>query len=372
MEKKEMKFLFIVQGEGRGHLTQALALKEILKSSGHKLVGVMAGQSPQRTIPDYFIEKMNASLIYYDSPNYIRDSKNRSIKAFSSLLSTCWRIGRYIKSIRCMQKTVQKTRPDIIINFFEPLAGIYSLLCRPQSPVICIGHQYLFLHPGFRFPPGRVINKWAAKIVTRITAIGAERLLALSFYPLSGGRDKKIVVMPPLLRDYILKLSVRNYGHYLFYILNEGYSRDIISLHRKNPDLKSICFWDRPKAPERLEALENLTFYQLNGDCFLEAMATSKAVITTGGFETACEALYLKKPIVVIPVSKHYDQVINAYDLNDNAKLGRAANRFDRESIDDALSRNIGYDVYLRWVQTAKRRFVHEIQHVIESGANVR
>ena len=31
-----MKFLFIVQGEGRGHLTQAITLEEILLRNGGK------------------------------------------------------------------------------------------------------------------------------------------------------------------------------------------------------------------------------------------------------------------------------------------------------------------------------------------------
>ena len=37
-----MKFLFIVQGEGRGHLTQAITLESILRRSGHEVVEVWA------------------------------------------------------------------------------------------------------------------------------------------------------------------------------------------------------------------------------------------------------------------------------------------------------------------------------------------
>lgn len=44
-----MKFLFIVQGEGRGHLTQAITLEEMLLRNGHEVVEV---QSPNQKIPD--------------------------------------------------------------------------------------------------------------------------------------------------------------------------------------------------------------------------------------------------------------------------------------------------------------------------------
>lgn len=33
-----MRFLFIVQGEGRGHLTQALTLEDMLRRNGHEVV----------------------------------------------------------------------------------------------------------------------------------------------------------------------------------------------------------------------------------------------------------------------------------------------------------------------------------------------
>ena len=40
-----MKFLFIVQGEGRGHLTQAITLEEMLLRNGHEVVEVLVGKS---------------------------------------------------------------------------------------------------------------------------------------------------------------------------------------------------------------------------------------------------------------------------------------------------------------------------------------
>ena len=36
-----MKMLFIIQGEGRGHLTQALSLRQKLADEGHQVVGVL-------------------------------------------------------------------------------------------------------------------------------------------------------------------------------------------------------------------------------------------------------------------------------------------------------------------------------------------
>ena len=38
-----MKYLFIVQGEGRGHLTQAMTLERMLERHGHQVVGISPG-----------------------------------------------------------------------------------------------------------------------------------------------------------------------------------------------------------------------------------------------------------------------------------------------------------------------------------------
>ena len=65
-----MKFLFIVQGEGRGHLTQALALEEILRKGGHEVVETLVGKSNSRQLPGFFNRNMKAPIRRFDSPNF--------------------------------------------------------------------------------------------------------------------------------------------------------------------------------------------------------------------------------------------------------------------------------------------------------------
>jgi len=61
-----MKFLFIVQGEGRGHLTQAISLKEILVKNGHEVVGVMVGKSNRRELPDFFRQGIQTDIYRFN------------------------------------------------------------------------------------------------------------------------------------------------------------------------------------------------------------------------------------------------------------------------------------------------------------------
>jgi UDP:flavonoid glycosyltransferase YjiC (YdhE family) len=57
-----MKILFLVQGEGRGHLTQAISMGQILTREGHEISGVLVGNSVGRTIPSFFKEQIHAPM----------------------------------------------------------------------------------------------------------------------------------------------------------------------------------------------------------------------------------------------------------------------------------------------------------------------
>ena len=66
-----MKFLFIVQGEGRGHLTQAITLEEMLLRNGHEVVEVLVGKSSSRTLPGFFNRSIHAPVKRFISPNFL-------------------------------------------------------------------------------------------------------------------------------------------------------------------------------------------------------------------------------------------------------------------------------------------------------------
>ena len=66
-----MKVLFIVQGEGRGHLTQAITLEEILRRNGHEVVEVLVGKSNTRRLPGFFNRSIQAPVKRFLSPNFL-------------------------------------------------------------------------------------------------------------------------------------------------------------------------------------------------------------------------------------------------------------------------------------------------------------
>ena len=75
---------------------------------------------------------------------------------------------------------------------------------------------------------------------------------------------------------------------------------------------------------------DTLTFYQLDDVEFLRQMAGCKAYASTAGFESICEAMYLGKPIMMVPA--HIEQDCNAYDASLSG-AGIVSNDFELERL---------------------------------------
>lgn len=324
---KNSKILFIVQGEGRGHLTQAIAMREILLTAGYKNICTLVGISQFRKTPSFFYDKMDNQIREYISPNFIRDKKNRSLRIFISLLINVFKCRQYFKSLKIIHKNVKEFKPDLILNFYEPLTGLYYIIYKPKVPIISIAHQYFYQHPEFECPKGG-INKFFLKLLTKITCKGSIKKLAIHIEQKSNYYKKKIFIIPPLIRSDVLNQSVANNGHFCIYLLNRGYSNNIIDWHNKNKNVHLHCFWDNQSAGKIYMYDKTLTFYQIDDQIFTESLSSSDGLLTTAGYESVCEAMYFGKPVLMVPVGNHFEQYVNSIVFQ-KAGAGISASYFD-------------------------------------------
>jgi uncharacterized protein (TIGR00661 family) len=314
VKKGKKRFLFIIQGEGRGHMIQAISLKEYLVQAGHHVCFAMVGKSERRKIPPFFYEKMGAQVGTYESPNFVPDKNNTKVKLFSTILYNLFRIKRYTNSLKIIDKAIKEHKPDVVVNFYELLCGLYYLFFNPRIPMVCLGNQYVFLHPEFPFPPGRYFERLTVKINTYLTCIRSKVIFALSFGKMKDIPDKKIKVMPPLLRKEIFEFIPDKKNHLLIYILFHGYHYEIIKWHKQNPETKIHCFWDKLNVQDDWEYDSNFVFHKIHDKKFLDYLRTCSGFISTAGFESICEAIYLGKPIFLVPTRGHFEQECNAAD----------------------------------------------------------
>ena len=350
-----MKVLFVVEGEGRGHFTQAIALKRMLEANGHQVVRTLVGKSPARQLPAFFREEFESTIREFNNPNFLPSAHNKKVNIFRTIGFNIWNSRRYFKSLRIIKKEINRSGADLVINFYELLTGLVYAFYKPKVRMIAIAHQYVFLHRKFKFPGSKFAGFEALNFFSRITSYNAEKRLALSFYPLPPDKRQQIEVVPPLIRKEVLETEPKQ-GDYLHgYMLNSGFSEDIIGWHKKHPDVPLHFFWDKKDVPGTLRIDDTLSFHQLNDKLFIECMAGCRGYATTAGFESVCEAMYLQKPVMMVPA--HIEQECNAYEAK-SVKAGVVAAEFDLSKLLDYIPKYEPNDSFRLWVKEAETRIL--------------
>lgn len=369
-----MKFIFLVQGEGRGHMTQALSFAELIRSQGHELKAVVVGKSERRVIPDFFIQKIGADVIPVSSPNFECDGTDKKILLGKTIRKNLGKIPEFWTSIKQIRAVIDIHEPDVVVNFYEALGGWYQLFFQSKSIWWAIGHQYLEAHPEFHFAKGRLLEKILFRLHTRITALGADERLALSFLPKE--HINRVRVVPPLLRKEVKQLEVNQEDFFLAYMVNPGFAEEVLTYAKANPKVRIKAFWDKKEANEIEFPLPNLSFHRVNDQTFLEAMAACKGLVCTAGFESVCEAMYLGKPVVMIPVAGQYEQACNALDAEASG-AGVASDCFDFGKLGNLPQPNSQATLEARAWNSAWPKILcelierHTIQNqVVENGPN--
>jgi len=365
------KFVFVVQGEGRGHLTQAIATYEMLVAQGHIVSAVIIGSNKCKEVPAFVKTRIKAPVVTISSPHFIKDKHNRAISVTRSLLYALRNLRKYYQSLRFIKDVIRNHRPDIIVNFYEPLVGIASALYTLPVKVISVAHQYLYLHPDFSFP--RESNKrdqWLIKFYTRLTAFRSESLLALSFYPMQRMQYDRIKVCAPLLRKEIAQQEIYKGKYILVYLVNAGYMKNIIDWHKQHPETEIHCFTDSSAVKGKWDYSESLHFHSLDDRKFLYYMANAAGLATTAGFESVCEAMYMGKPVMMVPVENHFEQWCNARDAA-SCGAGIYADYFNLALLKEYLPQHPDQTEIMRsWVAQAESIIKQSIRGLFEDPAS--
>ncbi len=361
------KFIFIVQGEGKGHMTQAIALAEILQNAGHEVVATMVGVAKNRKIPSFYTDNIKAPLYTFESPS-LNYGKGKSPSILSTIVGHLAKAQKYLTNADLVHQVVSTYKPDAIINFYEMAAGFYNLFYKPNIPTICIGHQYLLLHKEFKSISGQWIDRWLLNVNTNLTAIGASKKLALSFSPMLHDPKNNIAVVPPLLRSIVKDYLVEDGDYLLAYVTHHKIIEYITDWQANNKHVKIHCFIDKKNILDGQEVQKNLFFHTVDAHNFLEMMSKCKGLVSTAGFESVCEAMYMGKPVMMVPVRNHIEQKINAFD-GQRAGAGIASKKFKLNKFLKYLLEHIdiSYD-FQAWETKSSELFLLEIDQILSES----
>jgi uncharacterized protein (TIGR00661 family) len=143
-------------------------------------------------------------------------------------------------------------------------------------------------------------------------------------------------------------------------MLNSGYSEEVIKWHKAHPNIELHFFWDQKDAVEDTKIHNNLTFHKINDTKFIQYLKDCNAFASTAGFESVCEAMYLGKPILMIPTAGHFEQACNALDAS-RAGAGIVRNLFDLNSLAEYAKVYPENNKFKTWAKKSKSKFLQHI-----------
>jgi len=356
-----MKYLFVVQGEGRGHFTQALSLKSMLERNGHEVVGVMVGGSSKRTLPDFFTCKIKSEIVRFQSPDFLPTPKGKHSPLLISIVYNLLLLPVYFLSMLTIRRTIRDKQPDVVINFYELMCGFTYGLFNPKTPMINVAHQYYFMTPAFRYTGDDNFQFRLLNFYSGLTTMNSLKILALSFRADENIQYGKIAIVPPLLRQEVLQQEVTDGDYIHGYMLNSGFANELTTWSNNHPTQPLHFFWDKKNVDPTKMLTPKLAMHKLSDSLFLQYMAGCKAYATTGGFESVCEAMYMQKAVLMVPL--HIEQECNVIDAA-RTGAGISANEFDLDLLLGFIPGYIKSMEFNYWTRTAEAQFLYELTRI--------
>ncbi|MGW8315843.1 MAG: glycosyltransferase family protein [Bacteroidales bacterium] len=321
------RIVFIVQGEGRGHMSQSLALREFLEDAGHSVVAVLVGSRGQLPLPEYFTAGFQEMPEQFRSPYLIKTPNQKGIDVGRSILVNLFSIFTYLGEVRRIRRILQDLDPDVVVNFYDLVGALALRKTRKGMRRIGIGHHFLLHLEGYRCGAASVLNRWLLGVHTRMIMRSCDRVLALSFRDVAGAEG--IEVIPPLIRKDWREINYRPGERYLAYLMSGGYLYDLVRMAAEDPSFRVDVFTE---LSTEMEIPQHVRIHPPEGDTFRKALSACRGLITTAGFDTVAEAAYHGIPVLVIPARHHFEQRCNSMDVV-RSRIGRAIERLTPEAI---------------------------------------
>ena len=279
-----MKILYGIQSTGNGHISRSAKIVNKLIRKGFMVDILFSGKNSQLAFPFPIKYNFTGLTFHYDG------SGNISYwKTFKDL-----HIIQFLNDIKLDLKTY-----DLIISDFEPITAWASKLQKKKC--IGISNQCSFISNKVPRPEnkdllGESILKWMAPVSNPI---------GLHFEKYDD------FIYTPIIKESLMKISTSDKGHYVIYLPTFDLENVLSQVYK----IKSVRFdiFTHIKKPHWIGKCHVLP---IKKDLFDESIRTCHGVISTGGFQTSVESLYLGKKLMVIPTKGQYEQLCNAKSLS--------------------------------------------------------
>jgi uncharacterized protein (TIGR00661 family) len=298
-----MRILYGVVGEGMGHAMRSRVVLDAL-SQRHELQVVVSGRAhdylSQRASERLKVDKIwGLTLVYEDNELQKWRSVVQNVKAAVSGLP---------KNVRTYFDVVERFAPDVVISDFESWSYLFGK--RHDLPVISIDNMQIInrckhddellagVEKDFRLTNAVVKGKIPDAAHYHITTF---------FYP--EIRKPNTSLHPPILRPEILAAQPGPGEHLLVY--QTSTTNTTLPEILKQSGRECRIYGLRRDIKEDVRD-GSLLFRPFSEKGFIDDLRTAAGVVASAGFTLMGEAVYLRRPMLAVPIQGQFEQVLNA------------------------------------------------------------
>lgn len=296
-----MKILYGVVGEGMGHAMRSRVTLEHLVAQGHDVEIMASGRATEFLAKQFKdVNRIHGFHMLYEE-NRVRIGKT----VWSNVLNGATGLPR---NIAAYFNLIGEFRPDAVISDFESWTYLYGKTHR--LPILSIDNMQIInrcVIDDEIIGPNKLDFQMAKAFVKGKLPFCDAYFVTTFFDPPIRKPDTHL--MPPILRPEILAAEARAGEHLLVYQTAEG--NDGLSDVLQACGLECRIYGMRRGITEE-QVDGNLRYRPFSEKGFIDDMASCRGVLAGGGFTTMGEAVYLKKPMLAVPLGAQFEQILNA------------------------------------------------------------
>ena len=256
-------------------------------------------------------------------------NENNKVSKTKTLAANLGKLSSGLKTFRRLKQSLfEEFQPDVVVTDFEPMTAY--LAYTHDLPLITIDNQHRMRYMQYDGPTHLEADRRLTKSVIRAMVPRPDVSLVITFYE-APATNRRTFFFPPILRDEVLAAQPSVGDHILVY-LSFGFDDFIGQLKQFPGESFRVYGYDRDTQDG------NLQYRPFNKEGFMTDLASSKGVMATAGFTLMSEALWLKKPMLALPMAGQFEQQLNGHCL-EKMGLGKNAPEPNRDAVGDFLYR---------------------------------
>ena len=208
----------------------------------------------------------------------------------------------------CIRDSIKDFRPEVVISDFESWTYLYAKTHR--LPILSIDNMQIINRctlPESVLAGHKTEFQLTKAFIKSKLPFCDEYFITTFFRP--PVRKEHTRLFPPILRPEILAARPTKGDHVLVYQTAEGNESFVEGLRKLDTEFR-IYGIRRTIKEEEVEG--NLRFRPFSEQGFIDDLASARGVIAGGGFTLMGEAVYLRKPMLAVPLHRQFEQVLNA------------------------------------------------------------